>query len=285
MRKLTFHELVEALRAAGVKRGDIVHVQSDLRRIGPVDCEPDREVMLRFYLAAFQEVLGAEGTLTVGTSFEDYARFGVPFVRETSPSRQGVFSEYVRTRPGAVRSMHPIVSVTGLGPHATAICSGAHFNGFSHESAWARLHRAGAKIMALGLGVENEGGTTIVHYLEQVYGVPYQYTKVYQTPVYASGVEVEGTWTMSVRYLDFDIVNDSLRFKQHLVAVGRAVIVPVGTGAIFCTDCHAVVEEGVKCLNRDRYFLLAQPPAFRSGEVPMDGNTGPMQTIYNRKAA
>lgn len=280
MRKLTHAELTAALQACGLRRGDLVHVQSDLRLIGPVDCPPDREAILRFYLSAFQEVLGPDGTLTVGTSFEDYARYGTPFVRETSPSRQGVFSEYVRTRPDAVRSLHPIVSVTGLGPRAEEICGGAHFDGFGYESAWARLHRAGAKIMALGLGVENEGGTTIVHYLEHVYGVPYQYTKVYDTPVCAGGACVEGTFTMSVRYLDFSIVNDSLRFKRHLVEARRAVSVPVGTGSIFLTDCTAVVEEGVKCLNRDRYFLLQQPPAFRRGEIPADGNTGPMRVVY-----
>jgi aminoglycoside 3-N-acetyltransferase len=282
---MKYRELVSALRDSGLQAGDIVHVQSDLRLIGPVDCEVAQEPILQFYLAAFQEVLGPAGTLTVGTSFEDYARFGTPFVRETSPSRQGAFSEYIRTRPRAIRSMHPIVSVTGLGAQAPAICGGPHYDGFGYASAWARLHRANAKIMALGLGVENEGGTTIVHYLEHVYGVPYQYTKVYRTPVYSGGAVVEGVFTLSVRYLDFDILNDSLRLKQHLVAVKRAVSVPVGTGAIFCTDCASVVEEGAECLNRDRYFLLARPPAFRAGEIPADGMTGPMRIVYNRVPA
>ncbi|MDP3183188.1 MAG: AAC(3) family N-acetyltransferase, partial [Desulfobaccales bacterium] len=144
MRALKYEELVRALERGGVARGDIVHVQSDLRRIGPVDCEPSREAMLAFYAAAFQEVLGPEGTMTVGTSFEDYARYGIPFVREESPSRQGAFSEYIRTRTGAVRSLHPIVSVTGLGARSEEICGGPHYNGFGYESAWGRLHRLNA---------------------------------------------------------------------------------------------------------------------------------------------
>jgi aminoglycoside N3'-acetyltransferase len=274
--------LVSALRQAGVCPGDIVHVQSDLRLIGPVDCPADREAMLAFYLSAFQEVLGPEGTLTVGTSFEDYARYGTPFVREESPSRQGVFSEYVRTRPGAVRSLHPIVSVTALGARAEELCGSPHFDGFGHQSAWARLHRAGAKVMALGLGAHHEGGTTIVHYLEHLYGVPYQYTKVYTTPVYSGGQAVAGTFTLSVRYLDFGIVNDSLRFKLHLLETGKARNIPLGTGHVFCSTWEAVVEEGMRCLNRDRYFLLERPPLFRPGEIPMDSNTGAMRVVYNR---
>lgn len=284
MRKLTSKELISALKAVGVRAGDIVHVQSDLRRIGPVDSESTREGMLGFYLKAFQEVLGREGTITVGTSFEDYARHGVPFVREESPSRQGVFSEFIRTQRGAERSIHPIVSVTGLGARAAEICGGAHYDGFGYESPWGRLHRANAKILALGLGAKYEGGTTFFHYLEKLYGVPYQYTKIYTIPVYSAGLELSGPFTMSVRYLDFGITNDTLRFKLHLVETARARIAPVGLGAIFCSTCHEIIEEGVKCLNNDRYFLLAKAPVFRTGEIPMDGSTGPMQAAYDKGA-
>jgi len=282
VRKLTRSELISALYESGLAKGDLVHVQADLRRIGPADCEPDREHMLQFYLSAFEEVLGPGGTITVGTAFEDYGRYFVPFVREESPSRQGAFSEYVRCRPGAVRSIHPIVSVTGLGARAAEICGGAHYDGFGYDSAWGRLHRNNARIMALGLGVEHEGGTTFFHYLEKLYGVPYQYTKIYTTPVYSGGLEIPGPFTMSVRYLDFRIVNDTLRFKRHLVETGNACVVPLGRAHIMCTTANQVIEEGVRCLNRDRYFLLAEPPQFRSGEIPMDGPTGPMQVVYDK---
>lgn len=282
MQRLSYEAFVTQLQSVGLEKGDTVHVQSDLLRVGPVDALPNREAILRFFLAGFQEVLGADGTLTVGTSFEDYARFGTPFVLEESPSRQGTFSEFIRKQGGAVRSLHPIVSVTGLGKKAREICGGAHFEGFGYESAWGRLHRAGAKLLALGLGVDHEGGTTFFHYLEHLYGVPYQYVKVYTTPVFARGTVVAGVFTMSVRYLDFGIVNDTLRFKRHLAASGVAADVPVGRGRMMCVRCDDVVREGISCLNDDRYFLLATPPRFRPGEIPMDGTTGPMQTVYDK---
>lgn len=282
MTKLSFEKFVSQLRAAGLAKGDVVHVQSDLARIGPVDAPASREGILDFFLNGFREVLGESGTMSVGTSFEDYARFGTPFVVEESPSRQGALSEHVRTRSGARRSMHPIVSVSALGPKAQEICGGPHFNGFGHESAWGRLHRLNAKILALGLGVEHEGGTTFFHYLENLYGVPYQYTKVYTVPVYAGGKPVPGLFTMSVRYLDYGIVNDTLRFKRRLVEAGSAVDVPVGRGRMMMTDCNGIIDVGFECLNRDRYFLLATVPTFRQGEIPMDGPTGPMQVVYDR---
>jgi aminoglycoside 3-N-acetyltransferase len=282
LQKLRYEGLVKSLRDAGVGVGDVVHVQSDLSRIGLVDAKPSRESILEFFLAAFQEVVGPAGTISVGTSFEDYARFGVPFVLEQSPSRQGAFSEYVRTRQGAHRSLHPIVSISAIGARAGEICNPPHFDGFGYESAWGRLHRLNAKIVALGLGVEHEGGTTFFHYLEHLYGVPYQYTKVYETPVFAKGRQVEGTFTMSVRYLDYRINNDTLRFKRLLVQSGNALDVPVGRARMLSTTCEQIVRLGIECLSKDRYFLLAEPPRFRSGEIPMDGTTGPMQVVYDK---
>jgi len=132
VRKLRRDELIAALRAAGVAAGDVVHVQSDLLRIGLVDAASTRHGILQFYLDGFFEVLGRNGTLTVCTAFEDYGRYGTPFIREESPSRTDAFSEFVRTRPGAVRSMHPIVSVAGLGARAAEICGGDHYEGFGY---------------------------------------------------------------------------------------------------------------------------------------------------------
>jgi aminoglycoside N3'-acetyltransferase len=137
--------------------------------------------------------------------------------------------------------------------------------------------------MAFGLGVEHEGGTTFFHYLEHLYGVPYQYTKIYRTPVVKAGREVPGTFTMSVRYLDFSIVNDTLRFKRRLVEQGKAIDVPTGRARSMVARCEDIISCGVESLDQDRYFLLAEPPRFRQGEIPMDGPTGAMQKVYDQK--
>jgi hypothetical protein len=43
-----------------------------------------------------------------------------------------------------------------------------------------------------------------------------------------------------------------------------------------------IIDFGVQCLNEERYCLLAKLPRFRSGEIPMDGLTGPMQIVYDK---
>lgn len=275
MKLLAFNEFTDNLRDAGLKKGDTVHVQSDLRRIGPVDCASSREAILEFYLSAFREVLGEEGTLTFNTGFGDYGRFGTPFIRESSPSRGGVFSEYIRTRPGAVRSMHPIISVTAFGFRAEAICGGSHFVGFGWDSPWARLHRMNAKMLSLGLSPYHLGGMTFFHYVEKMYGVPYLYNKIFTTPVYSGGVEIKGPFVLSVRYLNYGILFDSTRLRLHLVDKGILSLKKVGHSVMVCGRSQEIFDETVNCFREDPYVMLKNPPSFRFGEIPMDGNTGP----------
>ncbi|HXX74268.1 MAG TPA: AAC(3) family N-acetyltransferase [Nitrospiraceae bacterium] len=284
MKKLEKGELIQALRAAGIARGDVVHVQSDLLRIGPVNCGPGREAPLCFYLEAFQELLGTEGTLTTCTAFEDYGRYGTPFVREESPSRLGAFSEYIRTRPGAVRSMHPIVSVTAVGRRATELCGGHHFDGFGYASPWGRLHQLNAWILTLGMDSMG-GGTTFFHYVEKLYGVPYQYTKLFPYEVYSNGRLVEGPFTMSVRYLDYGIVNTPVRVKKRMVDLGEAKEVRTGYVSSWCARTHAIVARMMQMFDENRWVMLQEPPKFRPGEIPMDGVTGDMRVYYDKSAA
>jgi len=266
---LTRSDFILALRTAGLKPGDTALVQSDLLRIGPVDASPNREEILRFYLNALLEALGSSGTLVVLTSYEDYARYGKPFNRQTSPSLSGALSEYVRSRPNAVRSLHPVLSLTALGPRAEEICSGNHFEGFGYDSPWGRLHRMDARLLTLGYSLTPDG-MTFLHYVENLYGVPYQYTKLFDYPVFDGDHEIAGCFTMPVRYLDFDIEYDQRRFKQGLVDRGLATLAPLGRGQMLATTCGAVVAHAIDAFSSDRYVMLAQRPKFRRGEIPYD---------------
>ena len=281
MKALGYEALVRSLELAGLQKGDVCHVQSDLRRIGPVDCDMSASSVGDFYLSALLEVLGEEGTLTTCTAFEDYGRYGVPFIREESPSRLGLLSEHIRTRADAVRSMHPIVSVTGLGRRAEEICGGSHFDGFGYASPWGRLHRSNAKILTLGMG-STGGGTTFFHFVEKLYGVPYQYTKIYDAPVFSNGEEVPGPFTLSVRYLDFSIVNTPVRVKTALVERDLAREVATGRARTWCAAAEPIVSQMMQMFDENRWVMLEEPPRFRAGEIPRDGTTGPMVVVSDK---
>lgn len=283
IRRLSFKELTEAFKDAGLRSGDSLLLHSDLSTIGLVEEARDREGVLDFFLRALKAVLGTEGTLTMCTSFEDYGRYGTTFEWESSPSRLGALSEHLRVQPNAVRSIHPIVSVTGLGPRAEEFCGGDdHFDGFGYDSPWGRLHRANAKLMTLGMGRYPEMGLTFLHFIEHAFGVPYQYTKIYEAPVLKKGTRLAGPFTMSVRYLDYGITYNTNRFKNELLAAGMATHTAIGGDSIFCTTASKAMDFGISRLRKDRYYFLKETPRFRCGEIPMDGATGELQYVYDK---
>ncbi|MEM9544006.1 MAG: AAC(3) family N-acetyltransferase, partial [Cyanobacteria bacterium P01_E01_bin.42] len=230
----------------------------------------------------FQEVLQEEGTLAVYTAFGDYGRYGTPFILEESPSRLGAFSEYIRNHPNSIRSLHPIASITALGKRAQEIIGKYHYDGFGYDSPWGKLHRINAKIMTLGLSNYANTGLSFIHYIEQLYGVPYTYKKIFTTPIYAKGKRVSGLFTMSVRYLkNYRIeYSGNLHFRDYLVEVGAAKQIPLGRDGLFLSSCNLMIDKAIECLRKNRYYFLKHPPQFKQGEIPMDGITGPPSDSY-----
>ena len=266
---LTSNEFKNSLLAAGLKKNDTVLVQSNLQLMGRVKNRRTKLEILDFYYSNIMEAIGKEGTLVVLTAFEDYARYGLTFDRQNTKSLSGAFSEYVRTRNKAIRSLHPVLSLTAIGKFAKFLCEGNHQEGFGYDSAWGRFHRINGRILTVGYGVKDDG-MTFLHYLENLYGVPYQYTKIFDYPIIDNGKTVKGCFTMPVRYLDFDIDYDQSKFKQILLDNGKAKQVGCGRGKLFATTADDIVEEGVKFLAKDRYGLLKGKPKFRRGEIPLD---------------
>jgi aminoglycoside 3-N-acetyltransferase len=272
MKHISRSELEDALYAVGVNRGCLLHVQSALKRIGPVEGGSTRKGILEFYLETISNLIGSEGTLTVLTATMSCGYYGKPFVHEATPSEVGVFSEHVRCQPLAVRSLHPIMSLSSLGAMASEICGRPHFNAYGIHSPWNFLEEKNAVICTLGLGLDNGGGgATYFHYLESRYGVPYQYRKQLSIPVFRNGSEITGVFTMDVRYLDFGIEYNTVSFKERLYREGIASMVPIGGASIWAAPAKLIMKRGAELLDEDRFMLLKAPPEFRVGEIPMDG--------------
>lgn len=239
--------------------------------MGPVDAPIAREAMLEFYLGALNEVIGPEGTITVFTATYSLGQSGKPFIRETTPSELGAFSEYIRTRPGSVRSIHPLASVAGIGPGAQSVCGGPHRGGFSYASPWGRLHSLNATILSIGIGLDQPGGTSMIHYVEQIYGVPYRYTKLLSVPVISEGREVPGPFTFPARYLETEAENWTIPFKKELVREGTAKWVQCGQAGIFAVGAESFVSTALAELDRNPWCFLRSAPKFEPGIRPFDG--------------
>tara|TARA_B100000212_G_scaffold340827_1_gene322391 strand:- start:224 stop:1045 length:822 start_codon:yes stop_codon:yes gene_type:complete len=266
---LTKNTFKDALKELGLEKGDTVFVQSDLFRIGLVENTKTPLEICDFYYDNLMEYLGEKGTICVLTFFGDYGKKGIEFDRASSPSLSGLFSEYIRSKRESIRSEHPIYSITSIGENAEHISGGNHLDGFGWDSPWGRLHRINSKIMNLGYGIRADG-FTFMHYIENMFGVPYQYNKPYNIKTFNNGIEVKKLYTLSVRYLDYDIEYDYKYVKDKLIKENIIKNINLGSAeALLCDSC-TVFEEVCKILSINRYALLEKKPNFIIGKIPFD---------------
>ncbi|MGZ8490664.1 MAG: DUF4910 domain-containing protein [Gemmatirosa sp.] len=213
-------ELTQTLRALGARAGDTVMAHVDVDALyGPDDATPaDRRHA--DVLAALQAVVGPSGTVLVPTYTYSFCR-GEPFDPQQTPTRggewapSGDFLEYVRTRPGAVRSEDPIHSVAGLGPAADALLLDAAPTCFGPGSVFERLVQADVLYALVGVPLEE---LTQQHYTEELVGSPFRYRKLFTGDMHAGGQVERRGWT----YLVHMRAGDTGRHGPELELAARA---------------------------------------------------------------
>lgn len=270
--ELTADAFRQSLLSLGIKEGDLLFVHSDLRVFGlPLHAQM-REDILRFYYEGFKAVLGASGTLAVPAYFYEFARYGEPFDTEISPVSKplGVFSSYINSLPGRVRSLNPLQSFAAIGLHAEELC-GDSLAGYGIASPWHRLRTLGGKLVFLGTTLQP---MTYVHHIEQQYGVPHLYTKIYPYPILRKGVPVSGQAITSVRYLEYGIEYDLLPLQREMDRRGLLKSAQLGKGTLFAVDAESIFQVGIELLQHNPYCFLKRPPGFVPGKIPTDGITG-----------
>ena len=110
-------ELISALRALGIARGDTLMVHSGFSEATGFAGSP------QVFIDALLEVIGHAGNLLMvsmpyQSSTYDYVQQGKPFDVRKSASHMGIVSEIFRRRSNVLRSVHPTHPVLASGPKA-----------------------------------------------------------------------------------------------------------------------------------------------------------------------
>jgi len=235
-------DLVAALRAVGLHPGQTVFTHTNIGFFGVPAEGNDRATADRIALEAFQEVLGPAGTLVVPVYSYSFCKREV-FDPASTPSTCGPWSEFVRTQPGARRSLDPIFSVAALGARAEELTRDVPAECFGPDSFWDRLFQADGVICNLNVWVSS----TFIHYVEKKLRVPYRFDKVFPGTFSVNGVRRKG----AAIFFCQDLTNADTRvatepFDELALATGLARKSAVGRGhvtAIGARDMARLIEE------------------------------------------
>lgn len=264
-------DIVRAFREAGIEAGDTIFLSCFLSSLGRLEGASSKEIFCASYLSSIFEVLGSSGTLVVPTYTQQVGRFGVPYIHETTPTPYGEFYELIRSRPGAVRSFHPVFSLTAMGAKAAQICGEVDASGFGVNSAFGYLFRSGGKSLSLGFELSSGNIVKGAHYVETTYGAPYTYNKILDADVYKKGQKSSKVFVLNVPYRNVGVEFDFSRYTQTLNERGLLRSAKLGEGILFACDLNEQLRVGYELLDEDVYAFLEKAPQFEHGKIPLEG--------------
>ena len=203
--------LQSLLMELGVGPGETIYLGLDMGRL-PLPSWPAalnrasfrarEERWCAFVFDQIMDLLGADGTLLLGTFSYSCGNPAIPFVLEETPSEIGPFTDWLRRHPEAIRSLHPLFSVSGIGAQAKAILSQTGGAAFGPCSPFGRLNTHQARFVNLGISLRQS--LTYVHHLEQCYGCNHRYHKVFPGTVYQDGQRVDREFLGYMRWRGVD---------------------------------------------------------------------------------
>jgi len=246
----------KALFEVGVKRGDTVLVHADASAVIKLLGDDNWDNALVLLKTSIVEVLGEEGTLIVPTFNWDFCR-GIPYDAIKSPSKLGLFSNYILRRPEAIRSVHPMFSFAGIGPQAESLFNGISKSSFGHESVFDRLMKKNARLVFLNTGFFV---CTFVHHVEHMRAVPYRYTKHFTGQLTIKNETYIDTFEFYVRDEKLAVNSYPTRLGDRMLEKGLLQSSDLGRGKVLSATCGDVYNEAVSALEEDSYFLLLHPP-------------------------
>ena len=224
----TADDLDRVLAQLPLERGDVVFSHSNLGFFGKPEGISSMDDMCAMFLDAIFARLGPDGVLVVPTFTYSFPR-GEIFDPAETASGMGAFAEWVRLHPDSRRSHDPCYSVAAIGARAAAFTDDAPENSFGPDSFFDRFHEAGGKVLNFNF----DAGSTYVHYVERVLGVPYRFDKSFQGILRQDGHDTEARSIIWVRYLSDDALEAAFEpFDQLARTCGMFRTAPLGRGAI-----------------------------------------------------
>src|SRR5688572_20489345 len=115
-------DIKAALDRLPLERGDVVFCHSNLGFFGRAEGISNASDLCEMFFDAIMERIGPNGTLCVPTFTYSFSKSEPEmYDRDNSPSKMGMFAEWVREQEGSERSDDPCYSVAGFGSEAESI--------------------------------------------------------------------------------------------------------------------------------------------------------------------
>jgi aminopeptidase-like protein/aminoglycoside N3'-acetyltransferase len=247
-------DVIDALKKAGIKKGDSIFVHSDLKLFGKINNKIMRNEFLDSFIEALKKTVGKYGNIIMPTFSYTFCKNEI-FIPEITPSKVGILTEYFRKLEGVKRSIDPIFSVAVFGPDKEYFTD-VGTNCFGKKSIFEKLYDKNAKIVFLG----ETFAITYIHFVEQICGVPYRFIKKFKGKIKIKNELKDFVFDYNVRPLDKNIDYNLEKIMDFLESKRALRKIKLGNSNIIVVNAIDTFNELKKDFENDIYTLLKENP-------------------------
>ena len=257
MKKFDFLEICEALDKLNLQTSEIVLTHSSLMHLGYYQDENYPDVCYALE-ESFRRIIGDKGTIVVPTFNFGFCRGETFDIDHTRSDKMGVFSEYIRNHPEAIRSKHPMQSIAALGGFSADICEPDTYSCFAVNGPISKMIDAKAKLVLIGASFQ---AASLIHFVEERLNVPYRYFKKFSGLYVNEKARVHETREYSMFVRD-SAANPILKLEileNEMASRGLLHTVKLGGGkAVSCTF-EDFITVATEMITNNPYCLLENP--------------------------
>ncbi len=256
MLEVSRQEVIDCLQQVGIERGDGLLAHSALQFLG----RPQGGVGM--YLDALDAVIGLYGSVPAGTLAVPAFNFAFARGEDYDPASapavgMGAFSEFVRQRPMARRTTHPMQSFAVIGANAEPLAELDTPSAFDDGSAVDRMLELDFKLLLLGADIQ---AVSLLHYSEQRVGVPYRFWKTFRGRIRRNSEWQQAEYKMYAREMDIDARLEIYEIETALRARGLWQSVPLNYGQVAACRLRDFVAVTTELLEVDPWRFVTNKP-------------------------
>jgi len=258
----TIKKVIKVLREH-ITPGEILCMEVDTMRFGKLCPDVNRNQFLSNFFELFKELAGPEGVIIIPSfsySWGDDSSDKVFDIINT-PSKVGIFSEFMREQSNVERTLDPMFSYLIFGNNSANIAKVAGKNTFGPDGIYQYLYENNAKLISFGL---NKYDPTFIHYAEQYYHqnihkLDYRYIKEFNGEIinFSGDTFQDKQHCFSrilERYGDWDFYDKNLISALKKEKLLQDII--IGGGIVRVSDAESVFNASLKGLSEDKHFYI-----------------------------
>jgi aminoglycoside N3'-acetyltransferase len=150
--EISKERIIKDLKKIGVKKGDHLNVALSFKSLGRVKGGPD------VFIDALIESVGPNGTIMMNTHTKQFYlstiksnKISYIYDPGSTSATTGIIPETFRKRKDAIRSCHPVNSVTAIGKYAKYLTKDHDENSPAY-SPYLKLAKVNGKVLCIGIG-------------------------------------------------------------------------------------------------------------------------------------